>query len=194
MASLLACIVYLPPRGGGLLSNEEVGGLGPHSKFGGKIWGKVRPSSPNKRKKLGSSVTTRHKSWDNVTILRSYLKFRGQNLGCLSLIFLEAIFGAPTTISEANFGAKSPDLLILKHPPLGPTIISVSLLLCWETKRNDERPHNMWKGKDLWIMCNVYSMFSLCLLSIWNEKHSFFIEKTKHKNPQKNIDTYTKHR
>ena len=37
------------PRG--VLPNKEVvGGLGPHIKFGGKIWGKVRPSSPNKRK------------------------------------------------------------------------------------------------------------------------------------------------
>ena len=34
----------------GVLPNKEVGGLGPHIKFGGKIWGKVRPSSPNERK------------------------------------------------------------------------------------------------------------------------------------------------
>ena len=81
------------------------GGLGPHVKFGGKIWGKVRPSSPNKRKNLGSSVTTRRKSWEKVPILGSYLKFRGQNLGYLSFILLEAKFGAPTRISEAKFGA-----------------------------------------------------------------------------------------
>ena len=84
------------------------GRLGPHIKFGGKIWGKVRPSSPNKKKSLGSSVTTRRKSWEKVPILGPYLKFRGQNLGYLSLIFLEAKFGAPTRISEANFGAKPP--------------------------------------------------------------------------------------
>ena len=36
----------------GVLSNKEVGGLGPHIKFGGKIWGKVQPSSQNKRKNL----------------------------------------------------------------------------------------------------------------------------------------------
>ena len=72
--------------------------------------------SPNKRKNLGSSVTTRRKRSKKVPILGSYLKFRGQNLGYLSLIFLEAKFGAPTRISEANFGAKppSPDLLIWK--------------------------------------------------------------------------------
>ena len=103
---------------GGVLPNKEVGGggggggLGPHIKFGGKIWGKVRPSLPNKRKNLGSSVTTRRKSWEKVSILGSYLKFRGHNLGYLSFIFLEAKFGAPTRISEAKFGAKPPDHLI----------------------------------------------------------------------------------
>ena len=94
-----------------------MGGLEPHIKFGGKIWGKVRPSSPNKRKNFGSSVNTRRKSWEKVPILGSYLKFRGQNSGYLSLIFLEAKFGALTRISKANFGAKPPDLLIWKYPP-----------------------------------------------------------------------------
>ena len=96
----------------GVLPNKEVGG----SWTLGKIWGKVWPSSPNKRKNLGSSVTTRPKSWGKVPILGSYLKFTGQNLGYLSLIFLDAKFGAPTRISEANFGAKPPDLLIWKYP------------------------------------------------------------------------------
>ena len=41
----------------GVLPNKEVRGLGPHIEFGGKIWGKVCPSSPNKRKNLKSSVT-----------------------------------------------------------------------------------------------------------------------------------------
>ena len=63
---------------------------------------------PNKGKNLGSSVTTKRKSWEKIPILGSYLKFRGQNLGYLSLIFLEAKSGAPTRISEANFGAKPP--------------------------------------------------------------------------------------
>ena len=35
----------------GVLPSKEVeGAVGPHIKFGGKIWGKVWPSSPNKRK------------------------------------------------------------------------------------------------------------------------------------------------
>ena len=56
----------------GVLPNKEVGGgggLGPHIKFGGKIWGKVRPSSPNKRKNLRRSVTTGCKSWEKSQFL-----------------------------------------------------------------------------------------------------------------------------
>ena len=92
-------------RSRGYLQIRRSGGLGPHIKFGGKIWGKARPSSPNKWKNLGSCVTTRCKSCEKVPILGSYLKFRGQSLGYLSFIFLEAKFGAPTRISEAKFGA-----------------------------------------------------------------------------------------
>ena len=46
-------------------------------------------------------------------------KIQRAKFGVLSLIFLEAKFGAPTRISEANFGAKPPppDLLIWKYPP-----------------------------------------------------------------------------
>ena len=103
LSSSFKCSVPIP---GGYFEIRRSGGLGPHIKFGGKIWGKVRPSSPKKGKNLGRSVTTRCKSWGKVPILGSYLKFGGQNLGYLSLIFLEARFGAPTRISEANFGAK----------------------------------------------------------------------------------------
>ena len=107
----------LNPRG--YFHIRRSGGLGLHINFGGKIWGKVQPSSPNKRKNLGSSVTTRCKSWGKFPILGSYLKFRGQNLEYLSPIFLEAKFGAPTRISEANFGAKPP------HPPPRPPNMEV---------------------------------------------------------------------
>ena len=68
----------------------------------GKLWEVL---SDHKMQKLGKAP-----------ILGSYLKFRGQNLGYLSFIFLETKFGAPTRISEANFGAKPPDLLIWKYP------------------------------------------------------------------------------
>ena len=110
--------VFRIPQPRGVLPNKEVGGgLGPHIKFGGKIWGKVQPSSPNKRKNLGSSVTTRRKSWEKVPILGSYLKFRGQDLGYLSPIFLEPKFGAPTRTSEANFGAKPSRPPNMEVPP-----------------------------------------------------------------------------
>ena len=95
-------------RGGYFHIRRSGGRLGAHIKFGGKIWGKVRPSSPNKRKSVGRSVTTRCKSWGKIPLLRSYLKFRGQNLGHLSLICLEAKFRAPSRISEANVGANPP--------------------------------------------------------------------------------------
>ena len=45
------------------------------------------------------------------------MKFRGQNLGYLSFIFLEAKFGAPTRISEAKFGAKPPRPPNMEVPP-----------------------------------------------------------------------------
>ena len=104
---------------GGYFQIRRSGGLGPHIKFGGKIWGKVQPSSQNKKKNLGSSVTKRRKSWEKVPILGSYLKFRGKNLGYLSFIFLEAKFGAPTRISETKFGAKPPRPPNMEVPPLG---------------------------------------------------------------------------
>ena len=68
---------------------------------------------------MGNSVTARRKSWEKILILGSNLKFRGQNLGYLSPIFLEAKFGAPTRISEANFGAKPPRPPNMEVPPLG---------------------------------------------------------------------------
>ena len=102
---------------GGYFHIRRSGEGKPHIKFGGKIWGKIQPSSPNKRKNVGSSVTTRHKSWGKFPILGPYLKFRGQNLGYFSPIFLEAKFGAPTRISEAKFGAKPPRLPNTEGPP-----------------------------------------------------------------------------
>ena len=104
-------------QGGTSISGDRGGGLGPHVKFGGKIWGKIQLSSLNKRKNLGPSVTTKHKSWGKFPILGSYLKFRGQNLGFLLPIFLEAKFGAPTRISEAKFGAKPLRPPNIKVPP-----------------------------------------------------------------------------
>ena len=95
-------------RGTSILGGRGGGGLGPDIKFRGKIWGKVQPSSPNKRKNLGSSVTTRRKIWERITILVAFGVISKIQRGYFSPIFLEAKFGAPTGISEAKFGAKPP--------------------------------------------------------------------------------------
>ena len=79
-------------RGGG-----GGGELGPHIKFGGKIWGKIQPSSQNTRR---SSVTTRRKSWEKNLNFRVKSEIQG------------AKFGAPTRISET----KPSDLPIWKYP------------------------------------------------------------------------------
>ena len=103
------------PRG--VLPNKEVGGLGPLIKFGGKIWGKVRPSSPNNRKNLGSSVTTRRKRLG-----------KSHNFGVISEIqrakfgvFVIYIFRGKIWGSNKNFRGKiwgqAPHLLIWKYPP-----------------------------------------------------------------------------
>ena len=52
-------------------------------------------------------------------ILGLYLKFKGENLGYLSSIILEAKFGALTPISEANFEAKRPRPPDMEVPPWG---------------------------------------------------------------------------
>ena len=57
-------VCNLTPRR--VLLYKEVGRLGPDIKFRGKIWGKVRPSSPNKRKNLGSSVGGKSQFWSQI--------------------------------------------------------------------------------------------------------------------------------
>ena len=110
----------LHTRGGGALPYQEVGGLGPQIKFGGKIWGKVRPSSRNKRKNLGSSVTTRRKIWGKNPDVGVKSEIQMAKFG----VFVTYIFGGKIWGSNNNFrgkfGAKPPDLLIWKNPP-GPT-------------------------------------------------------------------------
>ena len=50
-------------------------------------FGQGQPSSPNKRKNLGTFVITRRKSWEKIPILGPNLKFRGQNSGICHLNF-----------------------------------------------------------------------------------------------------------
>ena len=60
--------------------------------------------------KLGKFCYHKTQKLGRIPILGSYLKLKRQNLEYLSPIFLKAKFGAPTRISEGNFGAKPPDL------------------------------------------------------------------------------------
>ena len=110
--------VRIYSQGGGYFQIKRSGGLGPYIRFGGKIWGKVRPNSQKKRKNLGSSVTKRRKSWEKVPT----------NFGIISEIqrakfgvFVIYIFGGKIWGSNKNFRGKiwghPPDLLIWKYPP-----------------------------------------------------------------------------
>ena len=105
----------LKPRG--VLPNKGVGGwLGPHIKFRGKIWGKVRPSSPNKRK-----------IWE-VLLPQDAKVGKSPDFGVISEIqrvkfgaFVTYIFGGKIWGSNKNFrgkfwAIKPPDLLIWKYP------------------------------------------------------------------------------
>ena len=111
----------LHTQGGGALPYQEVGGLGPQIKFGGKIWGKVRPSSPNKRKNLESSVTTRRKSWEKNPDVGVKSEIQRAKFGVfVTYIFRGKIWGSNNTFRGKFWGHAPPDLLIWKNLP-GPT-------------------------------------------------------------------------
>ena len=85
--------------GGRVLPYQEVGGLGPGIEFRGKIWGKVQSSSPNTRENLGSSVTTRRKNWERITIFGAFAvisEIQRAKFGVSATYILEAKFGVPT--------------------------------------------------------------------------------------------------
>ena len=98
------------------------GDLRPGIEFRGKIWGKVQSSSPNKRKNLGSSVTTRCKNWERITILGAFgviSEIQRAKVG-VSVIY---IFGGKIWDSHMNFRGKSwgqaPRTPYMEVPPLG---------------------------------------------------------------------------
>ena len=105
----------------GVLPYQEVGGGGfdltssLQAKFGARsshvhqIRGKTWEVLLLQEAKVGGKIP----------ILGSNVKFRGQNLGYMSPLFLEAKFGAPTRISEANFGAKPLPISKYGSTPLG---------------------------------------------------------------------------
>ena len=88
----------------GVPSNKEVGGggLGPHIKFGGKMFGQVRPSSQIRRKNLGSSFTKRRKSWGKVPIFGVISEIQRAKLG----VFVIYSFGGKIWGSNKNFRGK----------------------------------------------------------------------------------------
>ena len=85
-----------------VLPYKEVGGLGPQIKFGGKICDKVRPSSPNKRKNLRSSVITRRKSWGKTPNFGVISEIQRAKFG----VFVTYIFGGKIWGSNKNFRGK----------------------------------------------------------------------------------------
>ena len=98
------------------------GGLGPGIEFRGKIWGKVQSSSPNKRKNLWSSVTTRRKNWERITILGAFgviSEIQRAKFG----VTVTYIFGGKIWGSDMNFRGKTwgqdPRPPYMEVPPLG---------------------------------------------------------------------------
>ena len=144
-------------RGGG------GGGLGPDIKIRGKIWGKVQPSSPNKRKDLRSSVTTRRKSWERITILGAFEVISEIQRAKFGVFFTYTFGGKIWGSDTANFGAKPPDLQMWKYPPG----LQMSVKLKFQCVRFEKKhcftlvvlnwfPICFYQG--LFIRCNLYHM------------------------------------
>ena len=95
----------------GVLPYQEVGGgggggLGPGIEFRCKIWGKVPSSSPNKRKNLGFSVTTRRQNWEGITILGAFAvisEIQRAKFG----VSVTCMFGGKIWGSDMNFIGKN---------------------------------------------------------------------------------------
>ena len=74
--------------------------------------GKVRPSSPNKVKKIWEVLLPQDAKVGKNSNLEVISEIQRAKFGVFVTFILEAEFGPPTRMSEANFGAKPPDLLI----------------------------------------------------------------------------------
>ena len=79
--------------------------FGPDIKFRGKIWGKIQPSSPNIRKNVGSSVTTRRKSWERIAILEIFGVISEVQRAKFE-VFVTYIFGGKIWGSDTNSRGK----------------------------------------------------------------------------------------
>ena len=119
-------IFHLVDPSGGVLPYQEVGGggLGPGIKFRGKIWGKFQSSSPNKRKNLGSYVTTRCKNWERITILGAFgviSEIQRAKFGVsVTYIFVGKIWGFDMNFRGKIWG-QAPRPPNMEVPPLGLT-------------------------------------------------------------------------
>ena len=80
------------------------------------MWGKVQPNSPNKRKNLGSSVTTRRKNWEKNPNFGVMCEIQRKKFGVfVTYIFRGKIWGSNKNF-RGKFWAKPPDFLIWKYP------------------------------------------------------------------------------
>ena len=104
---------YIPRR---VFPNKKVGGLGPDIKFGGKIWGKVRPSSPNKGKNFCHHKTQKLGKSPNFGVISEIQRVK---FG----VFATYIFGGKIWGSNKNFRGKfwgqAPRPPNLEVPPWG---------------------------------------------------------------------------
>ena len=101
------------------------GRLGPGIEFRGKIWDKVQSCSPNNRKNLGSSFTTRRKNGVRITILGVFgviSEIQRAKFG----VSVSYIFGGKIWGSHMNFRGKiwgqAPRPPYMEVPPLGERI------------------------------------------------------------------------
>ena len=90
------------------------GGLDLTSNLQAKFGARSSQVSPNKRKNLGRSVTTRRKSNPNFGVKS---ETQSAKFGVFVTYIFEAKFGAPTRISVTNFGAKRPRPPNMEVPP-----------------------------------------------------------------------------
>ena len=109
-------------------------------------------------------LITRHSSWGKIPILGSNLKFRGQNLGYLSPIFLEAKFGAPIRICPVSKSEEFQRQILGQAPsppPPRPPDMEVPPALGF----------NALKGHHRKVKINKTNHFSPILVTFLNSDH-----------------------
>ena len=114
------------PQGGGTsMSGGRGGGLDLTSR--GKMWDKVQPSSPIKRKNLGSSVITRRKNWGKIPILGQIWNSEGKIWGICHLYFWRKNLGLQQEFQRQILGPSPPRPPNMEVPPWGSTAPLIKL-------------------------------------------------------------------